>query len=269
MSLPVCAHSGLPLSRDERLGPEFGVSPEGVVYYLAARSVDYGPDYFLQEYQQQYGRTYVEDQKNLRALSRRRLDLLARHLPPPASILEIGCAAGFFLDEARARGYEVRGLEVSGFAQKYARHELNLNVTEGSFPKDAPDQTFDCVAAFYVLEHFPDQKRALASIANLLKPGGVFLFALPSTNGPLFATDPQQWARTHPTDHFADYSPAALRKILPFYQLELLEARPGAFHPDRMRRRPYWKWFPGLYRSFATKRAFGDTMEGIAGYRKA
>ena len=42
--------------------------------------------------------------------------------------LEIGCAAGFYLDEARKAGFEVQGLELSDDMAAHARDKLNLKV---------------------------------------------------------------------------------------------------------------------------------------------
>ncbi len=259
-----CPHTGDPLAPLRGLEDDFAISAEGVVYYTRARALDYGPDYFLTEYSAQYGRSYLDDEEALRSLARSRLELLRGHLPPPASILEIGCAAGFFLDEARAAGYEVRGVEISAFAQQHASEKLGLDVRRGSFPETTPPGEFDCVAAFYVLEHFPNQAELFAAVAARIKPGGTLLAALPSTHGPLFRTNRRAWGDTHPADHFADYSPRSLARVLPRYGLDLVCARPASFHPERMRGRPYWRWFPGLYRRFATWRAFGDTLEFVA-----
>lgn len=50
----------------------------------------------------------------------------------PGSLLELGCSYGFFLKEARADGWRVKGLEWSKQACNYAVHELNLDVSDQS-----------------------------------------------------------------------------------------------------------------------------------------
>ena len=260
----ICAHTGsrlIPLS-----GPleHFSISPEGVVYSERAHSVDYGPDYFLSEYQAQYGRSYLEDEHSLRNLARRRLTFLEPVCPPPATLLEIGCAAGFFLDEARRAGYQVTGVEISEFGYNHATKKLGLDVHLGPFPAACPLIEFDCVAAFYVLEHFADQGALFREVSRRIRAGGALLASLPSTHGPLFTTDSGRWAQTHPIDHFVDYSPESLNRILPLYGLESVRARPASYHPDRMRHRRYRRWFPALYRRWADRNVFGDTLEFVA-----
>ena len=270
-TITTCPHTGSTLHRDPGAGADFLRSPEGILYYKNARSLDYGADYFLDEYKNQYGRTYVEDEKQLRELARRRLNVLKKvDASASGRLLEIGCAAGFFLDEARSSGFEVRGLDISEFAVAYARDSLGLDARAGSFLDEANPGagSWDALAAFYVIEHFPDQRLVFERISSLLGPGGLFVFAVPSTNGPTYTTSPEVWAGTHPTDHFADYSPAALKKILPLYGLELVHVRPASYHPTRLRGKAPWRWIlrrnPKLYRRYADFFNFGDTMEVIA-----
>ncbi len=274
------------LRPSERLGPDYGVCPvSGTVYYLKAEAKTYEGDYFLAEYAAQYGRTYVEDEGHLRELARKRLALLgdgvaANRITKPSAkysrtqsevtpataprLLEIGCAAGFFLDEARSAGFRCEGLEVSSFAAQYGREQLGLEIKTASFLDTTLETAaYDLVAAFYVIEHFAEQRSVFEKIAGALKPGGAFLFAVPSTNGPLFEYSPGGWRSTHPSDHHADYSPASLRRVLPEYGMRLERVRPASYHPDRARG---WKGAlpAALYRAYANAFAYGDTIEGVA-----
>lgn len=37
---------------------------------------------------------------------------------------------------------------------------------------DFPDNTFDCVTCYHVLEHIPDDRKAMREILRVMKPGG-------------------------------------------------------------------------------------------------
>ena len=65
-------------------------------------------------------------------------------------------------------------------------NQLSAQYPEVSFiqsvipPLDFPDQKFDSVVSFQVIEHIKDDKRYLAEISRVLKPGGVALLTTPN-----------------------------------------------------------------------------------------
>lgn len=268
-SAHIITHNQEKLNPHPRLSSAFAVGQQtGTIYNLNASSLEYNDDYFLSEYESQYGRTYLQDEENLRSMARKRLQRIQRLLPAPAKLLEIGCATGFFLDEARKLGYDVEGYEISNFASKYAREQLDLNVHSRNIFKDFKAQKLkkasqQIVCAFYTVEHFDDQIQTMQLISDLLQNRGVFAFALPSFHGPVLEFHPEQWEDTHPQDHFVDYDPHSLRKVLHLYNLSLLQTYPASYH--QMRCKGIKALLPGpLYQLYANHFSYGDTMEGLA-----
>ncbi len=266
-----CSHTGKPLKKRRRTGEAFAWSDEGLLYSLYAYPLSYEEDYFLSNYERTYGKSYEADEENLRQLSRRRLAYLHknRNHTKGARLLEIGCATGFFLDEARAAGYDVTGIEISSWACDLARKK-GLRVIRSSFLEPTMEaetmlqrERFDVVAAFYVIEHFADQRKVFETISSLLKPGGLFLCAMPSIYGPLFDYHFAKWEETHPADHYVDYSPHSMKRILPLYHMRALRFYPASYHQERagglLKRLP-----DRLYRRYANLMAYGDTMEFVA-----
>lgn len=234
----------------------------GCIYSMAAQNLEYNDEYFLQEYKAQYGKTYIEDEFNLRKSFKNRLDIIQYHKPAPASLLEIGCATGFFLDEAQKAGYQTTGCELSRFASDYGKNQYGLDILNVSY-LDFPDLKYDIIVACFVIEHFPNQPEIFSKISNQLQNNGLLLFSIPSTNGPLMEFDPVQWMSTHPKDHFADYGPASIRKTLDLYNLELKKAWPASYHQSRTR--GWKKWLSRrCYQKYANKFCYADTIIGIA-----
>ena len=56
---------------------------------------------------------YLAENRSRELQSRRRLRLIQEACPPPARLLEIGCADGSFLVEAQKLGYRVEGVDIS------------------------------------------------------------------------------------------------------------------------------------------------------------
>lgn len=110
-------------------------------------------------------------------------DVLEAHLPPgPRRILDVGCGTGGMLGLLQEFG-TVEGLEFSEEAIALCRSRLgpDVNIRRGLIPDDIPsDGRFDVVTAFDVLEHLDDPIGALHAIRRALRPGGVFVCAVPA-----------------------------------------------------------------------------------------
>lgn len=251
--------------RDHPLYPEeyFLCSKTGTHFYKKAVLRDYTSSYFLEEFQAQYKKTYYEDEQNLRNMAKRRLKVLQKFINPVGKrLLEVGCAAGFFLSEAKQCGFEVQGVEISKTEAEYAQG-LGLNIFNGSFLDYSSSEKFDVICAFFVLEHFPEQEKVWEKIFSLLKVDGLLFFALPSLYGPTFQTNPSEWFATHPSDHFADYDPKSLAKLLSFFRTKILWKYPMSYHVYRDRG---WKGsfpFKYFYKNIANLLCYGDTFEAL------
>lgn len=121
---------------------------------------------------------YLGEEVARRAQARRRLWQL-RHLPPRAPqqgrLLDIGCAAGFFLAEAR-RHYDAQGVELSAWAAAQARERFGLRVCTGTLEQAAlPADHFDLVTLWDVIEHVAAPVPLLAEAARVLRPGGLLV----------------------------------------------------------------------------------------------
>jgi SAM-dependent methyltransferase len=120
---------------------------------------------------------YFENERRIRQEAGR----LLTHLPNRAGkFLEIGCAGGFFLDEARNSGFDVTGLELSEDMATHARDKLKLNVRNISVMDAEFDiNSFDVIASNRVLEHIPDIFAVFQKIHDWLRPGGILLVSGP------------------------------------------------------------------------------------------
>jgi SAM-dependent methyltransferase len=95
---------------------------------------------------------------------------------PRGRLLEVGCGAGFFLNEARALGYEVMGMEPNrSCAQRL--DALQIPVVQDFIEDNSlPRHSFDIVYHCDLLAHFPDPIHSLSAMCDLLKPGGMLCF---------------------------------------------------------------------------------------------
>ncbi len=173
---PYCPENGLGLVQCAQCGLVFvGQRPEADDLYTL-----YGAAYFKNDNSGVVGYTdYLKDEPNIRKTFVRRLRHIEQFVKP-GRLLDIGCAAGFFMDEARARGWSVQGVDVSDFAVEYARQRFGYDVRRGSLlDQDYPLESYDLVTMWDVIEHVPDPKAYIHRSARLTKRGGILALATP------------------------------------------------------------------------------------------
>lgn len=90
-------------------------------------------------------------------------------------LLDVGCSSGALLRVAKECGYDASGAEPATLAADTAR-DLGFEVFPG-FLQDAgfPDNHFDVITLFEVIEHLLEPEELLKEILRILKPGGVVL----------------------------------------------------------------------------------------------
>jgi SAM-dependent methyltransferase len=99
-------------------------------------------------------------------------------------VLDIGCGYGYFLAACREKGYQVHGIDCSGFAVRHATEKLELNVTIGALDEiDMPAHEFDLVTFWHCLEHMQDPRDALDKATAWLKTDGLLIIEVPNHEG--------------------------------------------------------------------------------------
>jgi SAM-dependent methyltransferase len=109
-----------------------------------------------------------------RYLSSERLVSTVQQYHASGRLLDVGCATGDFLRAAKARGYDVDGIELSDWSSRIARQaglSVHNEYLEG-YAKRCPGY-YDFVTLWGVIEHFANPRHEMQSIAALLRPGGI------------------------------------------------------------------------------------------------
>ena len=130
-------------------------------------------------YREMRDEAYLDEEAGRRSTGARLLDLIAPHVDR-GRLLDVGCGPGLLLDEARCRGFDTIGLELSRESAQHARDALGLDVRELAL-EDFEDTAggFDVVVLADVLEHLDDPVAGIDRCASLLRPGGVLCVVTP------------------------------------------------------------------------------------------
>jgi 2-polyprenyl-3-methyl-5-hydroxy-6-metoxy-1,4-benzoquinol methylase len=169
---------------------------------------------------------YLRDAPLHRANARRRLQLLAARLPEKGRLLDVGCAAGFFVDEALRAGWEASGIDVSAAMVEWARSELGIEVTRASFTSD--DLTLsqlDAVTMWDYIEHSVDPRRDLVRAHERLREGGILALSTGDIGSVCARLSGRRWHLLTPEHHNFFFDTSTLRQLLGATGFEVLEAR--------------------------------------------
>ena len=169
---------------------------------------------------------YVRDEANIRKTFARRLRYLSRFIQP-GRLLDVGCAAGFFLDEAQRLGWQVQGLDVSAFAAQYARERFGCDVRQGSLlDQDYAPESFDLISMWDVIEHVPDPKAYIQHSARLLRAGGLITLATPDVDSIPARLTGRRWVGYKLSEeHVYYFSIKTLSRMLDESGFEIVDVR--------------------------------------------
>ncbi|MFH1479372.1 MAG: methyltransferase domain-containing protein, partial [Candidatus Omnitrophota bacterium] len=126
---------------------------------------------------------YLKEEKGHRLSARSILKTFERYRKR-GRLLDIGCATGFLLDEARKKGWQVYGVELSKWAVDFSRNHLGIGtILQCSF-EDAgyPDNFFDVIVMKDIIEHLEDPRKTLIGIRKKLKVNGILCVNTPNVD---------------------------------------------------------------------------------------
>lgn len=131
-------------------------------------------------------------------------------LPPSATILDVGTGSGGMIPVLSQYGrltvYEPDPDTLALTQEKFEPRHDDVTFLSGNFP-DVCTEQYDLITAFDVLEHCPDDEKALSDWSSLLKDNAFLLITVPAF--------PSLWGKNDElSHHFRRYTKATLRQVL-------------------------------------------------------
>jgi SAM-dependent methyltransferase len=211
---PICGAAGAPIDRLARGAQRWTcfACDRCACHYWSPRAVD--PSFYAAGHQATYDR-----RRGGEVFLRERHHMFLRRARP-GRLLDVGCGEGGFLEVARARGFEVAGIDLDAGNVAAARGrglavETALLVGDGGeLPQALRDRAFDWVTAFDVLEHQAEPLAFLEAARRLLAPGGAVCGSVPNRDRLLVGRDRRHNDGDLPPHHFLWFSIASLRETL-------------------------------------------------------
>lgn len=160
------------------------------------------------------GGDYFESVPQRRHEARVRLSLLPEPREGADRLLEVGSAAGFFLDEAVKAGWKVTGVEPSAETAAFAEESFGVDVRTGFVEDlDLSDVKPSTICAWHTLEHIPDPLGTVVSLGDGLPQGGEMVVEVPNGASLRAGIKGDEWAPLEPNVHVAQWTPKALETL--------------------------------------------------------
>jgi 2-polyprenyl-3-methyl-5-hydroxy-6-metoxy-1,4-benzoquinol methylase len=178
----------------------------------------------LHEYECAIDITYLQEREGRILTFRWNLEPLLRLMPPRERLrlLDIGCHIGVFLEIAREQGWEAWGVEPSAWAADQARARA-LRVTTGTLREARfPDQFFDIVTMWDVIEHLTDPLSSLQEAYRVLAPGGIICIHTINIESPFARLMGHRWPWLMEM-HLYYFSPQTLTQMLEKAGFQVIE----------------------------------------------
>lgn len=176
----------------------------------------YDADYFTNSDREAgYANYYHIGEMNMRAMWPVFKDYVSLSNPAGCSILDVGCASGAFLNEAKQDGCITMGIELSEDAVRRAVDHYKLNVLHGDiFSNALSGERFDILTMWHVLEHTLEPIPVLLRAQELLKPSGRLFIELPHWNSLGRIIKGNRWKQLLPPAHLNYFTTKSMREAL-------------------------------------------------------
>lgn len=176
---------------------------------------DYGP-YLGTQIQHSIPVAAKGIKKIIKFFTDRMIDINSQKLPSltPGRLLEVGCASGSYLHQMAQQGWQVQGIEFSEKAAQAARqlgHPVHTGALETA-PK--PEQDFDLIIGWMVLEHLHAPIEGLKKLREWAKPGARLVLSVPNAGSLEFSIFKDKWYSLHLPHHLYHFTPQTLEQLL-------------------------------------------------------
>jgi SAM-dependent methyltransferase len=188
--------------------------------------------------------------------------------------LDIGCAAGYFLDVLKERGWDAEGIELDPDMEKVVR-EKGYPVSNQPLEHFDRGRKYSLITLFDVIEHLPDLQRDVRKLGTLLEDDGTIALVTPDFTSLQRKVFGRRWFQFKPTEHIHYFSPETLQRLVSSCGLTLTcVSRSGqyadvSFLHNRLMRYGFSRFaslFAGIIRTFGLSKAmwYADTGSMLA-----
>jgi 2-polyprenyl-3-methyl-5-hydroxy-6-metoxy-1,4-benzoquinol methylase len=161
---------------------------------------------------------YVREKKSLQFNFLKRLNYIMKKTDRVRfdSVLEIGCAYGFFA-EILTKKFPCnffKGIDIAESAVLYGREILKQNLDSANYLNYNSNRKYSDVFMWDVIEHLREPQKVIEKISNELITGGKLYITTGDISSLVPKIQKNKWRMIHPPSHLHYFSAATLKNLL-------------------------------------------------------
>ena len=156
-------------------------------------------------------------------------DLIIGYTKEKGKLLDIGAGIGAFLSVMKEKGWETKGIEPDEVARKNAKDLFGLTLEQPSTLYQLPQNSYDAITLWHVLEHVHHLHAYIAQLKSLLTKEGKIFIAVPNYTSVDAAAYRNFWAAYDVPRHLYHFSPKSIERLVSQHGLQLAEKKPMWF----------------------------------------
>jgi 2-polyprenyl-3-methyl-5-hydroxy-6-metoxy-1,4-benzoquinol methylase len=143
-----------------------------------------------------------------------------------AKLLDIGCGTGDFLLYCKKNGFICQGIEPNDGARKIAEKKIESKIHPPETIFYIESSSFDIITMWHVLEHVDDLNKYVASLFNILNPGGYCFIAIPNPSSYDSVKYGKNWAAYDVPRHLSHFYPDTVKYLFKQNSFSFVKAVP-------------------------------------------
>lgn len=170
------------------------------------------PSYFKGNVENGY-KDYSSERLQIEELACRRLDFIAEK-KNSGDLLDVGCAAGYFLRIGQERGWNIDAVEWAKDIAESAQDLLGIRIHRTFEELEFTGKKFDVITMWEYIEHVLTPRDQILMANKLLSIGGVFALSTPNADNIGVRRKKGKWKQFKPPEHLNFFTSGTLSGIL-------------------------------------------------------
>jgi len=194
--------------------------------------------YYSKEYYGTHDEKFVFGIENLTSWLNKRLSIKIykqyisqANVDKKVRVLDIGCGRGLLLKHFNSLGCECYGVERKGVFKTEKRDNVNY-YTNSLHEIKFPQNSFDIVILWHVLEHIQDPNKLIIEVKRILKTNGFLWVAVPNFESFQSKIFDNYWFHLDLPRHRVHFSIDSLKTLLKSSSLEIKEYSTFSFEQN-------------------------------------